>query len=91
MLAISKQLVCQKYIYKIRSSRLRKERWNLSLSLEEARRNDEIISLADSQMLRWIDDLNVVFDEDAQAQEIKSKIKHLRKEPNSRSSRTICA
>lgn len=84
MLAISKQLVCQKYIYKIRSSRLRKERWNLSLSLEEARRNDEIISLADSQMLRWIDELNGVVDADAQAQEIKSKIKHLRKEPNSR-------
>ena len=47
MLSISKQLACQKYIFKIHSSRLRKERWKLSLSLEDARKNDEIISLAD--------------------------------------------
>ncbi len=84
MLSISKQLVCQKYIYKIRSSRLRKERWKLDLSLEEARRNDEIISLADSQMLRWIDEINGITDADAKARDIKLRIKNLRREPNSR-------
>lgn len=77
MLSISKQLVCQKYIYKIRSSRLRKERWKLDLSLEEARRNDEIISLADSQMLRWIDEINGITDADAKARDIKLRIKNL--------------
>lgn len=86
MLNISKQLVCQRYIYKIRSSRLRKERWNLDLSLEEARRNDEIISLADSQMLRWIDEINGITDADAKARDIKLQIKKLRHEPNSRQS-----
>ena len=86
MLNISKQLVCQRYIYKIRSSRLRKERWNLDLSLEEARRNDEIISLADSQMLRWIDEINGITDADAKARDIKLQIKKLRREPNSRQS-----
>lgn len=83
MTIISKQLACQKFIYKIHSSRLRKEKWKLTLPIEEARRNDEVISLADSQMLRWIDELNGITDSDAQAREIKSKIKQLRKEPNS--------
>lgn len=83
MTIIGKQLVCQKYIYKIHSSRLRKERWKLTLPIEEARRNDEVISLADSQMLRWIDELNGINDADAKAREIKTQIRWLRKEKNS--------
>lgn len=83
MTHISKQLVCQKYIYKLHSSRLHKAKWKLTLPLDEARRNDEIISLADSQILRWIDELNGITDADARAKEIKGKIKQLRKEPNS--------
>lgn len=83
MTIIGKQLVCQKYIYKIHSSRLRKERWKLTLPIDEARRNDEVISLADSQMLRWIDELNGITDADAKAHEIKTQIRRLRKEKNS--------
>lgn len=80
---ISKQFTCQRYIFKIHSTRLREARWNLTLPLEEARKNDEIISLADSLMLRWIDELNGVSDADAISREIKSKIKRLRNEENS--------
>ena len=83
MTVISKQLACQKYIYKIHSSRLRKEKWKLALPIEEARRNDEVISLADSQVLRWIDELNGLTDADDKARDIKSEIKRLRKEQNS--------
>jgi len=83
-------LVCQKYIYKIHSSRLRKEKWRLTLPIEEARRNDEVISLADSQMLRWIDELNGITDADAKAKEIKLQIRRIRKEPSSpQNKRTI--
>lgn len=53
------------------------------MPIDEARRNDEIISLADSQMLRWIDELNGITDADAQARDIKTQIKQLRKEANS--------
>ena len=81
MAIISKQLSCQKYILKINSSRLRRERWNLTLPIDEARRNEEIISLADSQVLRWIDELNGIEGADQKAKEIKSQIKALRKEP----------
>ncbi len=89
MLYISKQLVCQKYIYKIRSSRLRKERWKLTLPFDEARKNDEVISLADSQILRWIDELNGITDADIKAKEIKNQINKLRKEPNSRQNNRV--
>lgn len=80
---MSKQLVCQKFIYKIHSSRLRKEKWQLSLPIDEARRNDEVISLADSQVLRWIDEINGIIDSDVKAKEIKMRIRQIKKEPNS--------
>jgi len=82
-MTLSKQLVCQKYIYKLHSSRLRKAKWRLTLPLAEARRNDEVISLADSQVLRWLDELNGITDAEARAREIKSEIRRLRKDPNS--------
>lgn len=83
MIFIAKQQACQKYIYKIHSSRLRKAKWKLTLPIDEARRNDEVISLADSQVLRWIDELNGITDADARAREIKREIRAVRKEPNS--------
>lgn len=83
MICISKQLACQKFILKLNSSRLRNSRWKLTLPLQEARRNDEVISIADSQILRWIDELNGVTDADAQARTIKSAIRRLRNEENS--------
>jgi plasmid stabilization system protein ParE len=55
----------------------------LTLPLEEARRNDEIISIADSQMLRWIDELNGVTDADERAKEVRTRIRNLRRQPNS--------
>lgn len=80
MINISKQLACQKFIYKIHSSRLARAKWNLTLPIDEARRNDEIISIADSQILRWIDELNGVVDADSKAREIKRRIRFLRKQ-----------
>lgn len=79
---MAKQLTCQRYILKLRSSRLRKARWNLTLPLAEARRNDELISLADSQIIRWLDELNGITDADAQAKAIKYEIRRLKREPN---------
>ena len=42
-----------------------------------------MISLADSQILRWIDELNGVTDADERAREIKTQIRKIRREPNS--------
>ncbi len=80
---ILKQSSCQKFIYKIRSSRLRKEKWKLTLPIDEARRNDEVIALADSQILRWIDELNGIENINERVAEIKRQIKQIKKLPNS--------
>ncbi len=46
-----------------------------------------MISLADSQVLRWLDELNGIEDAEMKAREIKAEIRMLRKEPNSVKSR----
>lgn len=76
---MAKQQALQKYIFKISTTRLKKAKWDLTLSLSEARRNEEIISLSDSQMLRWIDELNGVTDAEERAKQIKARIRYLRK------------
>ena len=78
---MAKQQALQKYIFKINTSRLRKAKWNLTLPLSEARKNDEIISLSDSLMLRWIDELNGVTDAEERARQIKSRIRYIKKLP----------
>lgn len=45
--------------------------------------------MADSQVLRWIDELNGITDGDAKAREIKAKIKAVRKETNSLQNRRM--
>lgn len=62
---------------------MRKAKWNLTLPLSEARKNDEVISLSDSQMLRWIDELNGIKDADFEEKKVKKSIKMLKKQPNS--------
>lgn len=72
---MAKQLTSQKFIFKIHSSRLRRSKWNLSLPLSEASMNDELIKLSDSQVMRFINDINGV-----NSSEIDDKVKILRKE-----------
>ena len=66
---------------------MRKAKWHLTLPISEARKNDEVISLADSQVLRWLDELNGITDAENKARAIKSEIRRLRKEQNSVQSR----
>ena len=51
--------------------------------MDEARRNEEIISIADSQILSWIDELNGITNADDRAREVKAEIKRIKKEQNS--------
>lgn len=87
MRVTSRQLECQRFIYKIHSERLRKAKWKLTLPLDVARKNDEVISLASSQVLRWIDEMNGVVDADERAREIKRAIRAIKKEPVSATNR----
>ena len=74
---MAKQQTNLRYIYKIHSSRLSKSNWNLTLSIPEAIDNEELVSLADSTTLRFINkDRNI----EEYANEIRKQIKILRKQ-----------
>lgn len=84
-----KQKSCQKFIYKLHSKKLRQANWNLSLPLEKAMREcpDDIVTISDSQVLRWIDELNGIKDADAKAKLIRQRLKIERNKPTTRESR----
>ena len=44
-------------VLKITTTMLKRAKWNLSITLDEARRNDAAVTLSESQVLRWIDHL----------------------------------
>ena len=55
---MSKSITNQRLIYKINSSRFSYNNWNLTLDFDEARRNEEVVSLGDSILLRMIRRIN---------------------------------
>ncbi len=79
---MSKHLASQRYIYKLHSSRLRRAKWKLQLTINQARENKELITLSDSQLLRFIDELNGVAKPELRISDIKTRIKMLRSEEN---------
>ncbi|MBQ0088740.1 MAG: hypothetical protein KBT27_05360, partial [Prevotellaceae bacterium] len=71
----------QQYIYKINSSLLAQNNWDLKLDLKDARQiPGMVVSLADSQLLTWINELNHTEDYDAKAKTIRQEIKYKQKE-----------
>lgn len=72
-----------RYIFKISTTRLKKAKWNIALSIEEARNNDEVITIGDSQVLRWIDELNETTDISEQVRLIRRKIRDVKRLPYS--------
>lgn len=81
-----KQKAAQKFIYKIHTKQLKRSNWNLNLPLEEAMRDypDLIVSINDSQMLRWIDELNGVENYSERIRTIRNRIQYIKKKPKSR-------
>lgn len=85
---LSKQKKLQQYIYKIDSNLLEKKKWNLTLSVEDARKIDGIIvALADSQVLSWINELNGTQDYDEKAKAIKKEISWIKKQQTSKANK----
>lgn len=63
---------------------MRNSRWKLTLPLDEALKNkNDVVALADSQMLRFIDDINGVEDYSDKVIDIKKQIKDIKKLPKS--------
>lgn len=86
MITIAKQKKCKRYLFKLHSERLRRSRWKLEYPLEEALNTEDIISLSDSQILRFIDKLNGDTSEarEEEASYIKKEIKRLKKSDSSK-------
>lgn len=79
---MAKQQAPHRYIYKIHSGRLRSAKWDLKLTIPDARRNDEMIALNDSRVIRWIDEMNGVSGLSESVNDLKQRIKALRREPS---------
>ena len=74
-------------VLKITTTMLKRAKWNLSITLDEARRNDVAVSLSESQVLRWIDELNGVQAPQQQIQELRRRIASIRRQEASTKSR----
>lgn len=82
---MAKQQKVQQYCLKLNSSFLAKHNWDLILPIEEARKTPGVvISLADSQILTWINELNGTEDYDTRAREMRKEIKLLKSQKSSR-------
>ena len=80
-----------KLAYKIESKMLKRAKWKLKLPFETAMKEypDVVISLSDSQCLRFIDDINNSPNVIEQIEAIKRKIKNIKKKPKSRANKTL--
>lgn len=78
-------------IYKIESKRLKKSKWELVLPLSVAMRTcpDVIVSLSDSQCLRFIDEINGVKNLSDKVRNIQAKIRNIKKKPKSRETKNL--
>ncbi|WP_051280411.1 hypothetical protein [Anaerovorax odorimutans] len=73
-----KQSTSLKFVYKIHSSRLRNANWDLKITLSEARKNDELITISDNELIRFIYNIkNYNFSEE-KVENIKNKIKQIK-------------
>lgn len=80
------QKTCHKLIYKLHSKQLRRAKWDLELDLYTAMREspDCIVSLNDSQALRFIDEIRGISDITSKVNHIRGQIKAEKKMPRSK-------
>ena len=84
---MSKQLYSPRFILKIQSNRLRENDWSLNINLKEARDNEELIQLGDSQTLRFIRELTNNNYTEEEIKGVKEEINKLKKEKSCKSNK----
>ena len=84
-----KSLLSLRYMYKIEYKRLsdKKVKWDLTLSRREAIQNEEMISLASSNLIRMIDELNGGKFSEEKVSELKRRITSIKKMKNNANNR----
>jgi hypothetical protein len=75
---MSKSITNQRLIYKIHSNRFKYAKWNLNIDLQEAIKNEEIVSLGDSIVLRMIRQIRDNKIKEKDIRETKEKIKKIK-------------
>lgn len=79
---MSRYKTAQRYVFKIHSSRLRRAKWHLTLTVNQARENKELITVNESQLMRFIDELNGMENAVSHVSGLKSQIQRLKTETN---------
>lgn len=79
---MSKHLKSQRFVYKIHTSRLRRAKWDLKLTIDEAQAGQELIALSESQVMRFIDEIRGNNDVESKIIEKKRQISELKREKN---------
>lgn len=78
------------YALKLHSSLLNDYKWNYSTTIEDLRKDSRaVVSLNDSQVLRWLAKINGTEDSDETAKMLKSEIKQLKKEPSTKNNKKL--
>lgn len=78
------------YALKLHSSLLNDYKWNYSTTIEDLRKDSRaVVSLNDSQVLRWLAKINGTEDSDETAKRLKSEIKQLKKEPSTKNNKKL--
>ncbi|WP_440118412.1 hypothetical protein [Paenibacillus sp. QZ-Y1] len=89
---MAKHKLNQSHVLKINSTRISKEKYNLTLPRDQARENKEIVSLGSSQALRFIQEWEGNLDRESEIHRIKMEIKRLRKlDTNKENKRNIAS
>ena len=81
-----KQKSSHKLVFKVDTKTLKKHHWNLDLDLNTALHDypEFVVALNDSQVLRWIDEINGISDVERKVGDIKRRIKLEKKKPRTR-------
>lgn len=85
------QKKCLRLIYKIESKQLKKAKWELTLPLSTAMKTcpESIVSISDSQCLRFIDEINGINDLNERVRNIQKKIRFVKKQPKTRETKML--
>ena len=68
----------QRYILKLSSTQLRHSKWNIHITLKEAKEKSLVVGLGESQLIRWLDEFNKIEDCEHKITSIKRQIEDTR-------------
>ena len=78
----------QRLIFKLSSKELRRGGWNLNIKLADAEADGLLTPIAESTVIRWIDELNHAGDVDGKIRECLAGIRALRRQESTNDART---